>query len=537
MANKTLFPTHLNSSEPKPNCRNEHGAPAYKFPAKHALAQYAATGCLNATYYASAKEQLTTILNLCQDIDSEFIGKTAIYCREKGYMKDVPALLCAVLSVSDPEVLKLVFPRVIDNGKQLRNFVQIMRSGAVGRKSLGSLPKRLVRNWLAARKAQTLFRDSIGNQPSLADVIKMVHPHPESEVRSVLYAYLLGKEHDAEKLPAVVRAFEDYKVGKTNEVPDVPFQMLASLNLGTREWTEIARNAPWKMTLMNLNTFARHDVFGTNPTSAGIFTDWVKRTLRKPSTEMVDLIADRIRDTQAMKLARIFPYQIMVAHCMLNPEVPETIRKALLSAMESAIENVPRIKGQVYVCPDVSGSMAFSSITGHRKGSSSVVRCIDVAALISAAMVRTNPNTKVIPFEHEVVSIKLPAKATIFQNAKRLASIGGGGTNCSAPLALLNKRNSKGDLVILVSDNQSWVDSSSRRTGLYREWIIFKSRNPNAKLVCLDIQPYMHTQIPEGEDVLNVGGFSDQVFEVIAGFAENGFNPGHFVKRIEEVEF
>ncbi len=69
------------------------------------------------------------MLELCADIDAEFIAKTAVFCRERGFMKDMPALLCAVLSVKDRELLARVFPRVIDNAKMLRNFVQIMRSG------------------------------------------------------------------------------------------------------------------------------------------------------------------------------------------------------------------------------------------------------------------------------------------------------------------------------------------------------------------------------------------------------------------------
>ena len=43
-------------------------------------------------------------------------------------------------------------------------------------------------------------------------------------------------------------------------------------------------------------------------------------------------------------------------------------------------------------------------------------------------------------------------------NAKTLASYGGGGTNCASALKYVNDNAGKGDLVIYVSDNESWVD-------------------------------------------------------------------------------
>src|SRR5258708_40373454 len=148
MANKNLFKSLIGKLMPKTDALNEEHVPAYALSPKHQLAQYAATGCLNTTFYASADEQLAKVLELCAELDAEFIAKTAVFCRERGFMKDMPALLCAVLSVKDRALLSAVFPRVIDKARMLRNFVQIMRSGAVGRKSLGSAPKRLVQEWL-----------------------------------------------------------------------------------------------------------------------------------------------------------------------------------------------------------------------------------------------------------------------------------------------------------------------------------------------------------------------------------------------------
>jgi 60 kDa SS-A/Ro ribonucleoprotein len=517
MANKNLFKSLIGKLTPAADAFNEERAPAYTLTPKAQLAQYAATGCLNATFYASADEQLARVLALCQEIDAEFIAKTAVFCRERGKMKDMPALLCAVLSVKDRALLNPVFPRVIDNAKMLRTFVQIMRSGVVGRKSLGTAPKRLVREWLDARDPAVLFKANVGQDPSLTDIVKMVHPKPRDAAREALFGYFIGREYAAAALPAVVRSFEALKQGERGEVPDVPFQMLSALELGTAEWTAIARRAPWQMTRMNLNTFARHDVFG------------------QPG--LTELIAERLRDPEKIAKARVFPYQLMVAYTMAaaNSEIPGEVTDALQDAMEIATANVPGLRGKVYVLPDVSGSMA-SPVTGFRKGATTAVRCIDVAALVAAAVLRKNPRAEVLPFEHNVVKVGLNARDSVLTNAARLAAVGGGGTNCSAPLELLNRRKATGDLVVFISDNESWVDAGNGRgTATMREWNVFKQRNPGARLACIDVQPYRTVQAQERADILNVGGFSDQVFDLIAEFASGRLHAGHWVGVIESV--
>jgi 60 kDa SS-A/Ro ribonucleoprotein len=514
MANKKLFNSLV---------LNEAQGPAYKLPAKHQLAQYAATGCLNQTFYASADEQLAKVIELCQEVDAEFIAKTAVFCRERGHMKDMPALLCAVLSVKNPALLQQVFPRVIDNAKMLRNFVQIMRSGVVGRKSLGTAPRRLVREWLDARDPESLFKASVGQDPSLADIVKMVHPRPKNDAQAALFGYFIDRSRQSGELPELVRAFEAFKKDRSSEVPDVPFQMLTALELGTPEWTAIAARAPWQMTRMNLNTFARQGVF--------------------KEKGMTHLIAERLRDPVKIAKSRVFPYQLMVAYLAAvgNSEMPQDIANALQDAMEIATRNVPEFPGKVYVFPDISGSMHMP-VTGYREGSSSAVRCVDVAALVAATVLRKNPNAGVIPFESDVVEVRLNPRDSVMTNAEKLASLPCGGTNCSAPLAFLNRRRAEGDLVIYVSDNESWVDSprhgsfGGSATETMKEWSNFRQRNPGARMVCIDIQPYGTVQAKERHDILNIGGFSDQVFDVIAEFANGNLNANHWIGIIESIE-
>ena len=109
MANKTLFKSLVGKLVPAANARNEERAPAYALTPKQALAQYAATGCLGATFYADAEEQLAKVLELCEKVEAEFVAKTAVYARERGLMKDMPALLLAVLAAKDVRLLASVF--------------------------------------------------------------------------------------------------------------------------------------------------------------------------------------------------------------------------------------------------------------------------------------------------------------------------------------------------------------------------------------------------------------------------------------------
>lgn len=521
MANKSLFTSTIGKLLPKTNTRNEAGGAAYALTPKQALAQFAVSGCFNSTYYTTADEQLARVVELAFKIEPEFVAKVALYARSKGHMKDMPALLTAILSVVSPGLMAEVFDRVIDSPKMLRTFVQIMRSGVVGRKSLGSLPKRLVLQWMEGRSDEQLFRGSVGNSPSMADIIRMVHPKPATASRAALMGYLVGKPHDVSALPELVKQFEAFKgnpsMFSASDIPDVPMEMLTSLPLQENHWRALAAKASWQSLRMNLNTFARH----------GVFKD----------RSAVDAAAAKLRDKSEIAKARVFPYQLMAAFMNVGDDVPGTIGDALQDAMELAITNVPAVEGKVWVLPDVSGSMQ-SPVTGHRVGSTTKVRCIDVAALVAAAIVRKNPGAGVLPFSDDVVKAKLNPRDSVMTNAKTLASLPSGGTNCSAPLRYLNEQKLTGDLVVYVSDNESWMDSArwatSKASATLTEWEKFKRRSPTAKLVCLDVQPTATTQAQGRADILNIGGFADSVFNVIAEFNNSTLSPDHWVGVIEK---
>ena len=95
----------------------------------------------------------------------------------------------------------------------------------------------------------------------------------------------------------------------------------------------------------------------------------------------------------------------------------------------------------------------------------------------------------------------------------------------------------------VLIENESWVGAGRYgSTGVMTQWQAFVKNQLRLggheiappKLVCIDIQPYGSTQAPERSDILNVGGFSDAVFNVVASYLSG--DAGRFVAEVESIE-
>ncbi len=544
MTNKSLFASFRNRL-PLANACNEAGGRAYPLEPRHALAKIAATGTFSNTYYSSAETQLATVLALIQEVDdNEFLARLALYSRRKAFMKDMPAALLAALSLRDTELMHRVFDRVVDNGRLLRTLFQMIRSGQFvnqqgqPRIGLSSSLQRAFRRWLNEAPVSTLLSASIGNDPSLRDILRMARPVPRDNQRRALFGWLTGKEigkwapATESDLPAEVQSLMAYRAAASEDeqallvgdLRGVRWDLLADAARGPQVWAALARQMGPQALRMNLNTLLRHDV------------------LKSPA--MVDYVAEQIADETAIRRSRQFPYQYFAAYLNAAAEVPQQIKAALHQAAETACGNVPQLPGPVVIGLDTSGSMSCA-VTGRRgRGATSKMRCLDVAALFAAAMVRRNPDSVVIPFDTAAYAARIDPGDTILSIASRLSQYGGGGTNCALPLEAANQafagRRFAG--VILVSDNESWVGSGRYgSTGVMSAWERFTAnqrklagRAANPKLVCIDIQPYRTTQAAERADIMNMSGFSDTVFQVISAYLDD--DSQRFVTDVEAME-
>ena len=137
---------------------------------------------------------------------------------------------------------------------------------------------------------------------------------------------------------------------------------------------------------MNLNTLLRHEVLNDR--------------------EMVDYVASRLADADEIRRSRQFPYQFLAAYLNAAAEVPHKIKTALHQAAEIACGNVPELPGPVVIGLDTSGSMSMSATGWRGRGATSKMRCVDVAALFAAAILRSQPGQRGCSVRH--ASVRCP---------------------------------------------------------------------------------------------------------------------------------
>ena len=170
------------------------------------------------------------MLKLIDEVDdNQYLAKLALYAREKAFMKDMPAALLVALSVRDTELMHRVFDRVVDNGRVLRTVFQMIRSGQFknkagkGRVGLSSSVQRAFQRWLNTASVGKLLSASIGNDPSLRDILRMARPTPKDNARRAMFGWLTDKSIDKwapateADLPVEVQSLIAYRNSESEE--------------------------------------------------------------------------------------------------------------------------------------------------------------------------------------------------------------------------------------------------------------------------------------------------------------------------------
>lgn len=522
---------------------NKEGQPAFSRSIEEDTLAVLTTQTLSNTFYVGQKElakETVEVLRKMSDKDPAFLAKALIYARNKGLMKMAPTVGLAVLSENKTEQGKEAFSKafrhVIRIPDDLREFVELIRTGSFGKKALMGVRKIVVQNWLRHMSEYHGLKYGSANSEgiTLRDVLRLTHPLPKvldrnkegkgqsyDRLRSGAQAELFGwlvkgwEKIGDEPSPsnALVWAFE--KVKRSEDEKEVislvkkyklPWEVVVpSVKKMTKGiWNALLEGMPYMALLRNLNTMERHEVL-------------------KEKAAVKD-VAKRLSDPEAVAKCKQLPFRFFNAHKAYNG--PQEIRDAIHDALEASFVNMPEIKDlKVVVSNDISGSM------GSPASDKGTTTYSEIAGIFGAALFKKCEDVELIPFDdraHPEMG-KVSKRDTIMSIAQKIGNVQGG-TNIGAPMRHLLDCKRKVDVFIGITDNVDWSgDGFLTALEEYRAKL-----NKNLKCFLITIAPYRDGLAPmDYPDVYCTYGWSDSVLKYIGLILSGGAGQVDDVKAID----
>lgn len=469
---------------------NEEGGVAFRASPKMELYQRTMT-CLVGEpqfYDRTGTKTLQRIRELIHEIaetDPEFILKLAAYARNEMYLRSVPlVLLVEALDTPAKKLVRSYVPRIIRRADELSEVISlfIQRNGQIGTGGNASLPKQFklgladaFHNFDAYQFAKYKRSDK---EVKLSDVIRLVHPKPLSLAESELFRQI-----------------------RHNELPvPVTWETVISEQGSTKEaWESVIPKMGYMAKLRNLRNFLKVDVD-------------------------IEPVLEHLTNPDAVRRSKQFPFRFWSAYKTVkktsttNFVSKQRMLDAIIRALETSVENVPRLAGVTAIFNDVSASME-APVSAR-----SIVEMCEIAALMAAMAYRFSDNAISGKFGEYFKTTPLNKHDSIMTNMEKMLRNDGVGYATNGYLALqwLNRTRTFVDRIMVFTDMQLWdtrYDNNSLAAE-YRRYVT--SVNPNVKLYLFNLASYGTLQVPEDwPNVCLVSGWSDRVFDFIQRFEED----------------
>lgn len=213
--------------------------------------------------------------------------------------------------------------------------------------------------------------------------------------------------------------------------------------------------------------------------------------------ELIGEVALRLVDPERISKARIFPFQFLKAY-----ENTSAFKASVAEACEIALGNMPVFEGRTLVLLDVSGSM-------QQQYNIQKTAAMFAFALKSSSKIMLQFDTKCRPLSGKGVGLLHNVHNHDFR---------GGGTDFRCAFNYMRDHNVTCDRVIILTDNEHWVDRDSSY-GAFLEW----QETVNGKrpeVWTIELASYGTSQFPQ-DKVRQLFGFSEKMFEVIPFLESN----------------
>ena len=511
------------------------------------LDRWLVLGCEGGTYYATERvltQDNARVLGRCLDADGErTIRRIVEICRSGRAPKNEPAIFALAMAAGHarPEVRKsalVALPEVCRTGTDLFHFARAVE----GFRRWGRGLRSAIGAWYQGKSADELAYQAVKYRQrdgwSHKDLLRLSHPTPVTDEHGAMYRWIVGGMDavkneaakggalDPEKLPSLVRAFEEAKDAPRERLVTLVREHRLTHEMVPTEW----KNDPavWEALLPHMPQTALLRNLG-KMTAVGLLA---------PMSAAARLVATRLTDVERLRRARIHPVSVLSAlrvyaqgrgeraqkrENALTWEPVREIVDALDEAFYLAFRSIEPTGKKHLLALDVSSSMDSGAIAGIPGLTPRVA-----SAAMAMATARIEPSFGTLAFASAggafgargvsgVMSLPLSPKQRLDDVIGMVDGLPFGGTDCALPMIWAQKNKVEVDTFVVYTDSETWAGEIHPFQALrdYRQ-----AMGRPAKLVVVGMTSTGFTIAdPQDPGMLDVVGFDAAAPQVMADFS------------------
>lgn len=449
---------------------NFAGGRAFNMGAEQELAHAVLSSFLDNKFYESGSDRLARLIALCKKVSPEYLSALAYFARKECHMRTTPVVLLGELA-KNHKGNSLVWKSIertierVDDMTELAAYFE------------GKLPSQVKRGLRRAvlkfnRYALSKYKGS-DKAVKLVDLFNLVHPNPK-------FATNEQKQ-----------AWKDLLMGKLSSYDETWEAVISASKDKQHDWEKLVfeDKLGYMAMLRNLNNLIKNDV----------------------SKETIDLVAKRLVDPEKVRKSKQLPFRFATAYNTVDGNVK--LKDAISEACDIALDNIDMLPGKTLIALDCSGSMSSGVDSSFGKGS-----------LFAAALFKKSEEVEFIMYSTQLYKANFSRRTPLLDVVNGLTA-NGGGTQTSLVFDYCVLEHKVFDRIIIISDNQSWIDDTQGNKNIYMKMA------PESHIFCIDIEGYGTKDIT-GQNTHYISGWSDNVLQFIK-FTEQGKTLVDVIKNYE----
>lgn len=467
---------------------NQCGHTAYKMSDKSKLITQVLTSFFNEKkFYGDNSDEMQETIKRVIASDPKFIAKLAVFARREFNMRSVSHILTAYLAheVNGKPFTRNTVKAVAMRGDDITEIMACYLN--LFGKPIPNALKKGISDVMQGLDEYTLAKyKGDGKTVKMRDLLCLCRPTPKNKEQSEMWKRLLNGEL---------------------ETPYTWETELSANGNNAETWENLIESG--KVGYMALLRNLRN-ILNANPSNI----DEVFNTLQNP---------ERVRKSKQL------PFRYLSAYKEVEKIGGSRVFDVLENAIETSIENIPKLSGTTVIAVDTSCSM------GSVISAKSSVRCYEIGMLLGLIANKICENSIFYTFDADIEKYAFSSRSGILSTVLQAAHCGGG-TNMYLPFKKMIDDKIKADRIIIISDNEC----NSNGGWYYSKPVQVVADEYRKKVGCndfwvhaIDLQGY-GTQQFNGRKTNIISGWSEKVFNFI-GLAEQG--EGNLEKAIENYTY